>query len=94
MSKSDELLDPTGDDRTMSEQLTARFSQFRPRSSLARLAQVELLLHHTQFQTLAANFLGLFLVLAYTHPGMEWWSWGWGMCLCLAYGARLLQSCA
>jgi hypothetical protein len=76
MSQSDELLDPTGDDRTMPEQLTARFSQFRPRSSLVRLAQVELLLHHTQFQTLAVPFLGLFLVLAFTHPGMEWWSWG------------------
>lgn len=90
MSKSDELSDPTEDDRTMFEQLTARFRQFRPRSSLVRLAQVELLLHHTQFQTLAAPFLGLFLVLAFTHPGMEWWSWGWGMCLCLAYGARLV----
>ena len=90
MSNSDELSDPTEDDRTMFEQLTTRFRQFCPRSSLVRLAQVELLLHHTQFQTLAAPFLGLFLVLAFTYPGMEWWSWGWGMCLCLAYGARLV----
>lgn len=72
--------------------LTGRFGQFRPRSNLVRLAQIELLLHHTQFQTLAAPFLGLFLVLAFTHPGMEWWSWGWGVCLCLAYGARLLAN--
>jgi hypothetical protein len=30
MSKSDELSDPTRDDSTMFEQLTARFRQFRP----------------------------------------------------------------
>ena len=90
MSNSDELSDTTEDGRKMFEQLTARFRQFRPRSSLVRMAEVELLLHHTQFQTLAAPFLGLFLVLAFTYPGMEWWSWGWGMCLCLAYGARLV----
>lgn len=39
---------------------------------------------------MAAPFLGLFLVLAFTHPGMERWSWLWGACLCLAYGARIV----
>lgn len=74
----------------MFENLVARFRQFRPRSKLVQLAQIELLLHHTRFQTLAAPFLGLFLVFAFTHPEMEWWSWGWAACLWLAYGARFV----
>lgn len=66
-----------------------RIRQFRPRSRLVQIAQIELLLHHTQFQTLAAPFLGVFLVLAFAGAGKPAWAWGWVGCLVLAYGARI-----
>lgn len=92
MSNPDKRSVSTGDGRTMFVKITSLFRQYRPRSSLVREAQIELLLHHTKFQTLAAPFLGLFLVLAFTSPGMELWSWGWGFCLCVAYGARIIAT--
>jgi hypothetical protein len=53
-----------------------RIRQFRPRSRLVQIAQIELLLHHTRCQTLAAPFLGVFLVLAFAGAGKPAWAWG------------------
>ena len=69
-----------------------RIRQFRPRSRLVQIAQIELLLHHTRCQTLAAPFLGVFLVLAFASAGKPAWAWGWIGCLVLAYGARIVAS--
>lgn len=69
--------------------VSKKFGQFRPRSDLVRQAQIELLLHHTRFQTLVAPVLGLFLVLAFADSDQSGWAWGWMAAMAVAYVARL-----
>ena len=80
--------DALGCRMVMPEGPNNRFARLRPRSSLVRQAQIELLLHHTKFQTIVAPLLGLFLVLALDTDGQM--AWVWFVALCLAYAARLI----
>lgn len=66
------------------------YSQFRPRSALVRIAQIDLLFHHARFQTLAAPLLALFLLLAFAEDEKTWPAWVWFGCLCTAYAARIV----
>lgn len=70
--------------------ISAKFSSFRPRSELVRRAQIELLLRHTRFQTIAAPFFGLFLVLAFERPDYALSAWGWAVAFGAAYAARMV----
>lgn len=77
------------DGSKMLASVLTKFGQFRPGSGLVRRAQIELLLHHTRFQTVVAPILGLFLVLAFAEPGQSGWAWGWIVAMGVAYTARL-----
>lgn len=85
----DEVCRVGGGDLELLGKVFAKLGQFRPRSELVRRAQIELLLHHTRFQTVAAPGLGLFIVIAFADPAQAEWAWGWMAAMAVAYMARL-----
>lgn len=77
---------------TMTEMILDRFRKYRPRSALVRQAQIELLLHHTKFQTVLAPAFAVFIALAFADIRNSTPAQLWLVGILATYGLRFLTA--